>query len=233
MAAEPFPEIPDTIPKLSEFWYPSDYQLNWVKGRIATDRRKYLLASVFARRILPLFEQRYPYNLQVRTAIEVTEQYADGLATDAQKDAAVVNADRAWLQCLWRSGAEYAANAACKIAGTTYYTADHAAWAVIGAAEDVIRAALPNAIVEQARHHQLLSLAVELPDWDDNWRSASAVGLAEAIYVERAFDRLPILADALEESDCQHGWLLAALRDTRMTSWYRGMWFLDRLRGVV
>ena len=34
------------------------------------------------------------------------------------------------------------------------------------------------------------------------WRTANATNLAQTIYDDRAFDRLPILADALEEAGC-------------------------------
>ncbi|MCU0702869.1 MAG: hypothetical protein MUF18_02645 [Fimbriiglobus sp.] len=36
------------------------------------------------------------------------------------------------------------------------------------------------------------------------WRSETVVALASAIRAENAFDRLPILADALEEAGCDH-----------------------------
>jgi hypothetical protein len=34
------------------------------------------------------------------------------------------------------------------------------------------------------------------------WNDATVVKLAQAIYDDRAFDRMPILADALEEAGC-------------------------------
>lgn len=41
-------------------------------------------------------------------------------------------------------------------------------------------------------------------DWpfDDHWRTEAVVGLARSIRADQAFDRMPILADALEEAGC-------------------------------
>jgi hypothetical protein len=41
-------------------------------------------------------------------------------------------------------------------------------------------------------------------DWafDDRWRTETVVALARGILAEQAFDRMPILADALEEAGC-------------------------------
>jgi hypothetical protein len=54
--------------------------------------------------------------------------------------------------------------------------------------------------------------------------------LAASIYEERAFDSLPILADALEEAGCADDAILGHLRTT---GWhFRGCWALDALLGV-
>ena len=52
--------------------------------------------------------------------------------------------------------------------------------------------------------------------------------LAEGIYQERAFDHLPILADALEEAGCTDATLLGHLH--RPGAHVRGCWVLDLLR---
>lgn len=53
--------------------------------------------------------------------------------------------------------------------------------------------------------------------------------LAEAIYEERAFDRLPILADALEDAGCSDESLLGHLREPGFHS--RGCWSVDLILG--
>jgi hypothetical protein len=61
------------------------------------------------------------------------------------------------------------------------------------------------------------------------WRSETAVALATAIYAERAFDRLPILADALEEAGCDHADSLAHCRGSGPHA--RGCWVVDEVLG--
>jgi hypothetical protein len=61
------------------------------------------------------------------------------------------------------------------------------------------------------------------------WRSETAVALASAIYAERAFDRLPILADALEEAGCDHADILAHCRGPGPHA--RGCWVVDGVLG--
>jgi hypothetical protein len=57
------------------------------------------------------------------------------------------------------------------------------------------------------------------------WEAGAVPKLAAAIYEERAFDRLPILADALEEAGCAEADLLAHLRGPGPH--VRGCWALD------
>jgi hypothetical protein len=63
----------------------------------------------------------------------------------------------------------------------------------------------------------------------DSWRSETAVALASAIYSERAFDRMPILADALEEAGCDHPDVLTHCRGPGPHT--RGCWVVDRVLG--
>jgi hypothetical protein len=45
------------------------------------------------------------------------------------------------------------------------------------------------------------------------WRTSNVTALATSIYDERAFDRLPILADALEDVGCDNGDVLNHCRE--------------------
>jgi hypothetical protein len=62
---------------------------------------------------------------------------------------------------------------------------------------------------------------------DTAWRMPDVKRLAEAIYNERAFDRLPILADALEQAGCHDNQLLGHCR--RPGPHVRGCFVVDLL----
>ncbi|HET6572444.1 MAG TPA: hypothetical protein VFG68_02490 [Fimbriiglobus sp.] len=66
---------------------------------------------------------------------------------------------------------------------------------------------------------------------DPSWRTSTVVGLAEAIYADRVFDRLPILADALEDAGCTHPDVLAHCRGDGPHA--RGCWVVDLILGKV
>ncbi len=53
------------------------------------------------------------------------------------------------------------------------------------------------------------------PFLQPQWRTSTVLGLAASIREERAFDRLPILADALQDAGCEMHDLLDHLRLTR------------------
>ncbi len=61
------------------------------------------------------------------------------------------------------------------------------------------------------------------------WEGGTVLGLAEAVYEESAFERLPILADALEDAGCADERLLRHLREPG--GHVRGCWGLDAILG--
>lgn len=62
------------------------------------------------------------------------------------------------------------------------------------------------------------------------WRTETVRLLADGIQADRAFDRLPILTDALEEAGCDNAELLAHCRGSGPH--VPGCWALDLVRGV-
>jgi hypothetical protein len=70
------------------------------------------------------------------------------------------------------------------------------------------------------------------PAIDPAWLSSSghvAADIATNIYDNRRFDRLPLLADALEDAGCSNGDLLAHLRSSGPH--VGGCWALDLVLG--
>ncbi|MBY0456195.1 MAG: hypothetical protein K2V38_02540 [Gemmataceae bacterium] len=67
--------------------------------------------------------------------------------------------------------------------------------------------------------------------FDPVWRTSTAVALAQGIYDERAFDRMPILADALQDAGCDNDDILNHCRDAN-TPHVRGCWVVDLVLGV-
>jgi hypothetical protein len=61
------------------------------------------------------------------------------------------------------------------------------------------------------------------------WRTSNVTALAQSIYDERAFDRLPILADALEDAGCDNVDILNHCRQPG--EHVRGCWVVDLVLG--
>jgi hypothetical protein len=62
-----------------------------------------------------------------------------------------------------------------------------------------------------------------------DWRTDTALGLARAIHEDHAFDRLPILADALEDAGCTDADVLGHCRGGGPHA--RGCWVVDLVLG--
>ena len=64
---------------------------------------------------------------------------------------------------------------------------------------------------------------------DPAWLTSTAVAIARGIDAERAFDRMPILADALQDAGCEGADILTHLRHDPLH--VRGCWVLDPVLG--
>jgi hypothetical protein len=65
--------------------------------------------------------------------------------------------------------------------------------------------------------------------FDPSWRTPTINALAQAAYDDRTFDRLPILADALEDAGCADPDILGHLRGPGPH--VRGCWAVDLILG--
>jgi len=72
--------------------------------------------------------------------------------------------------------------------------------------------------------------AVSLPSSVLAWNDHTMVKLAGTIYEGRAFDRLPVLGDALEDAGCTSAKILSHCRRKKMGH-ARGCWVADALLG--
>ena len=63
---------------------------------------------------------------------------------------------------------------------------------------------------------------------DPRWRTSTVLALAAGIYAERAFDRMPILADALMDAGCGNADVLGHCRAE--TPHCRGCWVVDLVK---
>jgi hypothetical protein len=68
-------------------------------------------------------------------------------------------------------------------------------------------------------------------EFDPRWRTEDTIGLARAIYEERTFGRLPILADALMDAGCEDEHLLGHCHARGPHT--RGCWVVDLVLGKV
>lgn len=68
-----------------------------------------------------------------------------------------------------------------------------------------------------------------IPAFDPAWRTSTAAALAGSIYADAAFDRQPILADALEEAGCGDADVLSHCRSDGLH--IRGCWVVDLALG--
>jgi hypothetical protein len=62
-----------------------------------------------------------------------------------------------------------------------------------------------------------------------DWLTSSVLALAEGIYADRAFDRMPVLADALQDAGCENADILNHCRGDGPH--VRGCWIVDLLTG--
>jgi hypothetical protein len=227
--------------------------LEHLDGRPSDRRKLRLFAVVCCRRIRHLHGDE-----RSRRAVDIAERFADdptarlelGGAFDASLEAlqeAILVARplqdaRDTPESYRAEAACDAADAACAVTQTDGCSAAlevscSSRIAAILAADipgrhpsrDVARA------VEDAAHCELLRCIFGNPFRPEAvqraWLTFEVIDLARGIYEDRAFDRMPVLGDALEEAGCTDEEILAHCRSP--TDHARGCWVVDLVLGRV
>jgi hypothetical protein len=83
---------------------------------------------------------------------------------------------------------------------------------------------------------EIVGNAFKPPRFEAAWRTPDAVALAKGIFDERAWDRIPILADALLDADCDEEAILRHCRGTEVgvkeqPQHIRGCWVIELILG--
>jgi hypothetical protein len=202
-----------------------DIMLKFVRETIS-DRKLRLFAVACCRRIWHLISSE-----QGRNAVEVAERFAEGTATLGKLKAARLTAGRSGVTVAKNVAVESALTAAKRTAWEAQVLAAVAAYEAAGRPTSL--GVRDQAWDDATRAHCDLIRDLINPfnpsSLSPAWVNRTVRQIAEAIYAERAFDRMPILADALEDAGCTEEQILTHLRDSGPHA--RGCWLLDLLLG--
>ncbi|QDU22929.1 hypothetical protein [Urbifossiella limnaea] len=186
--------------------------LEFLRDR-ASDRKLRLFALACSRRALS--HGRIAWTV---SAIEANEQYADEqVSTDS------TNRDSDFVTLAIETARQFADTEAWN----TVVNAANPDYAVEIATQNAARAAEGVAHCDLVR--ELFGNPFHSISHDPAWRTEAVVGLAAGVYADRAFDRLPVLADALEDAGCADADILTHCRGPGPH--VRGCWVVDLLLG--
>jgi hypothetical protein len=227
--------------------------LEFLRGKGGSDRKFRLFAVACYRRI-----EDERTNDRCRRSIQAAERFADDGCSDEELAAAhlaaqavadlpiaVMGAEEGILAAVaaatttrpaWMAAVETSQRLRLLLRGTEFdaaglshgnedlseewYAYAACLWRAIGgeAQAQLVREIFPNPF----RRHQLESFWL-------TWNDGTVPKLALAIYQDRAFDRLPILADALEDAGCNNADIIAHCRSAG--EHVRGCWLVDLILG--
>ena len=204
-------------------------------GKKYSGRKLRLFAVACCRRV---WERLDPLE---RKAVEVAERYADGLSSREELDAAgeaassgtaeMVGLDKEHNPAVWvtswsaqkaaTDSSAYAAGWAVR--GIVGHRTTKSAWEVAFAGERERQCDFLRDIVGNPFRPVVIPPAVLA------WSGGTVVKLAQAIYDDRRFGELPVLADALEDAGCTDAAILVHCRGPG--EHVRGCWVVDLLLG--
>jgi len=196
-------------------------------------RKKRLLACASCRLV-----GHFLVDPRSRRAIAVSERFADGLVTPTELQAAVTGAERAHRALLsrddpWKNRSErtpaqmvaFAVSFVCKGVGyipIISMSLLSIARILTGEADKRLHSEAMVAMLQDICGNPFRPAVV-----DRAWQTREVLDLARVIYDGDHWDRLPQLADALEQAGCFDEALLSHLRNR--AEHFRGCWAVDLL----
>jgi hypothetical protein len=157
-------------------------------------------------------------------AVEVAERYADGLATEEERLQAWRATDSRVRRRAHSSLAPYLLAVHAAVEGYEEYAEPN--WNALAA----FRKYRTDAAQAQLFRDIFGPLPFRPASIEPGWLTSDVVALARSIYDDCAFDRLPILADALQDAGCENADVLDHCRDPQLTH-VRGCWVIDLMLG--
>jgi hypothetical protein len=169
---------------------------------------------------------------RMREAVDIGERFADGLATEQERfrvmsdlfalpSNAVRDRDHRFKNLTREENAAYLAalNAVVPIDGTPQRFVSRPTWQF---AAEVTGDRQPGLLRDIFNPFHPVT-------FDPAWITPTVRSLAEGIYADGAFDRLPILADALQDAGCENADVLDHCRGDGPH--VRGCWVVDLILG--
>jgi hypothetical protein len=216
-------------PVLGEYFGPEILELRRMRYPLCrvSDRKLRLFACACCRGVWDWMTDE-----RSRRAVDVAELHADGIAPESEMQVAHGEAelalgttgntamDAAWFVS-WGEAGESAVH--------VLYYCSHASYA------DSFRFWTYKRKAEQTRRfqltveHDIFGNPFRPVTFTPNWRTTTALQLAQAMYESRDFSPLPILADALQEAGCENTDILDHCRGPGPH--VRGCWVVDLVLG--
>jgi hypothetical protein len=217
--------------------------LEFLRGK-ASDRKLRLFACASCRRIWHLLGDEGS-----RRVVVVAERRADGETSSEEILAGMKQANVGHIQAiaaLMSSGSRDQTDLRAKMAALYALQPDTASAVRIaikctaeamssprGGVHDLSECLAPALMAERQAQADLFRCIFGNPfralNAEPAWFTPTVATLANAIYQDRAFDHLPVLADALEEAGCVNSDILTHCRSEEPH--VRGCWAVDLLLG--
>ncbi|QEL15886.1 hypothetical protein [Limnoglobus roseus] len=169
---------------------------------------------------------------RLRGAVEVAERFADGRATKMELAASHMASEAMRGRSQQPAGTPVGVRVAIQMVGAaTNSEAFHAAF-MMTATELPLGGVIPQKIAGRYicnLFRDIFGNPFRPVTFSPSWLTPTTVAIAEAIYADRAFDRVPILADALQDAGCEEEAILAHCRGDGVH--VRGCWVVDGVLG--